>query len=458
MGPALCAAVRKTIERYGMVAGGQGVLVALSGGADSVALLRVLLDLSGTLGFWVAAAHLNHGLRPDAERDERFCAELAATFQVPFRASRLPPGALARAKGGVEEAGRRARYRFLASVARELGCERVATGHTRDDQVETFLLRLLRGACKPGLAGILPVRPDGVVRPLIEVSRSQVVAFLAERGLQWVEDSSNTDLRFARNRIRQQLVPLLLELQPRAAEHIAACAADLARTAEAEEAMACELLDRYLAPDGGLCLQRMRPLPLEARQLVVRAWLRRTRGHLRRVGRRHIEALAGAQEGWGTVLPGGWRVAVEGGKLSLRAVDQDAPPPACCSLECGGEVRFGPWRLRASAPVPWAPAQRFPASLCEAVFDAEQVGRGFLVRSWRPGDRLRPLGLGGSSRKLSDVFIDRKVPRRLRARWPIVEVRGEIAWVPGLVRGEMARVTSATRQAIAVLAERSARA
>jgi len=450
--PTLCAAVRKTIERYEMLAPGGGVLVALSGGADSVALLQILLELAGPLSLRVAAAHLNHGLRPDADRDERFCAELAASLGVPFRVGHVPPGTWARVPGGMEQAARRARYEFLAAAAKELGCERVATGHTRDDHVETFLFRLLRGAGRRGLGGIRPVRADGVIRPLIEVGRSELVAFLQERRLRWVEDPTNAEWHLARNRIRHQLVPVLLELQPRAAEHIAACARDLARSAEAEEAIAGELLERYATAGGALCLDRMRHLPPGARVLLLRAWLQRARGGLRGLGRCHFEALAAAREGEEVALPGGQKGVVAQGKLFLHGEAAAWNPPASCFLGCGAEIRFGRWRVCASAPVPWVPGHGLPSTLREAVFDADHVGAGFVVRPWRPGDRVRPLGLGGS-RKLSDVFVDRKVARWLRVRWPVVEVQGEIAWVPGLVRGEAARVTEATRRVISVVAE-----
>ena len=207
---ALLQHVRRTIRRHDLCPPGTRLLVALSGGSDSVALTFVLRDLAATGEFRVVGlAHFNHHLRPFADRDEQFCRALAARIQLPI----LVGGAEVREYAaserlGIEEAARRARYAFLHRSAADLGADRIALGHTRDDQAETFLLKLIRGAGLTGLGGIYP-RRNALVRPLLDVSRGDLRNYLGTLGESWVEDESNTALTNARSRVRHRVIPEL---------------------------------------------------------------------------------------------------------------------------------------------------------------------------------------------------------------------------------------------------------
>ena len=200
--------VLTTMFRYSMLAPGDRVLAAVSGGPDSVCLLSVLCEVAGRFGASVAGvAHLNHKLRGEAsDEDERFVAALAAQHRVPFYRE---AAAVGQAGGNLEQTARRKRLKFFARLIGEGKGNRIATGHTRDDQAETVLFRLLRGSGLAGLAGILPVTQEGLIRPLLDVGRAEVVELLRVRGLSWREDASNHDRRFARNRIRHDLLPQL---------------------------------------------------------------------------------------------------------------------------------------------------------------------------------------------------------------------------------------------------------
>jgi len=202
--------VRRTIGRYALCPAGTGVLIGLSGGSDSVALTWLLRDLAAYGGFHVrGAAHLNHRLRPTAARDEAFCRALTARVGVPLVVDSVDVAAYAAEQRlSIEDAARRVRYDFLRRAARELGAERIAVGHTQDDQAETFLLKLMRGAGPAGLGGIYPLNDD-VIRPLLEVSRSDLRTYLEGRGEAWVDDETNADEGNPRNRVRHRVIPEL---------------------------------------------------------------------------------------------------------------------------------------------------------------------------------------------------------------------------------------------------------
>jgi len=207
---ALLQQVRRTIRRHDLCQPGSRLLIALSGGSDSVALTLILRELAGNGGFSLAGlAHVNHRLRPTANRDEEFCRALAARLELPIVVSQIDVADYARTEHlSIEEAARRARYAFLHRAAADLGADRIAIGHTRDDQAETFLLKLIRGAGLTGLGGIYP-RRGALIRPLLDVSRHDLREYLAARGESWMEDETNADLTNPRNRIRHRVIPEL---------------------------------------------------------------------------------------------------------------------------------------------------------------------------------------------------------------------------------------------------------
>jgi len=439
-----------------MVSPGEHVLVALSGGADSVATLAALVRLAPRLGVRLSAAHVHHGLRGrEADEDAAFAERLAAELDVPFRLIRLSR-ALARG-GNVEERARELRYRALREIAAEIGAGKIATGHTRDDQAETVLLRLVRGCGPRGLAGIRPVvRADGeatIIRPLLQCDRAQIESFLADLGLAHREDSSNRSPRFQRNRIRYEVLPLLRELNPAVDRALA----DLAAVSRDQEEWR-----QGLGSDGDLLAVSLLAAQAPGRRgEAVRQWLESRRGDLRGLTRRHMIAVVGLA---GAGRPNR-RVELPRG-LVVREYDHlryvAAGTTTEESLRDGGRLRpgqaveLGDWRLEAGAIEQREASMRLPADLWTAVVDADRAPPVFVIRTPIRGDRVRPHGMTGQ-RKLSDIFIDRRVPRGLRSCCPVVEAEAQVLWVPGVVRGSLGLVGAQTRRVIRLRAESGSR-
>jgi tRNA(Ile)-lysidine synthase len=391
------------VAATGLLAG--EVVVLYSGGRDSTALLDLAVRLAGP----VTALHVNYGLRADADADEAHCRALCARLGVPLQTHRA--GA---PTGNVQAWARAVRY---AEAERLTGA--IAAGHTATDQVETVLYRL---AASPGRRALLgmPARSGRLVRPLLGVTREQTAAYCEARGLPWREDPSNA--ASVRGRIRADLIPVLRQLHP-------AADANILRTLELMRAES-EALDA-LVPDE-TTLDGLAALPPALARLAL----------LRMAGgpsiSAHVDAiLALPRQGTATLdLPGGLRAVAEYGRLRIEPRGEPvAPVPA--RLEVPGRAPFGTGVVIAElgADLPIADGTLAAAALAPPLE----------IRAWRPGDRMRPLGLGGS-RSLQDLFTDRKVPRGRRGALPVVLSDGEIAWVPGVATGERFRVDPATGQ------------
>jgi tRNA(Ile)-lysidine synthase len=311
----------------------------------------------------------------------------------------------------------------------------IATGHTRDDQAETFLLRLLRGSGLLGLGGIFPVRSDGVVRPLLELSREELLEYLRRSGIPFRKDRSNRDLRHLRNRIRRRVIPFLeREIHP-------GVSAVLARTAEIcreDDTWMDRLSTRAthrLTQHGNLEIAGLQRLPLAEQRRVIRHWLAGVRGSLRQITAAHVEAvrLVAGSDGKQVSWPGG---SIRSSGQYLVSEPFRAPVSFSKRLAPGVIVLPGGWEVRRTEDV----SRRRRPGPWRALFDGELLKGGLRVRTVKNGDRVRPLGLGGT-RKLQDIFVDRKIPREERSRWVVVTAGRVIVWVPGLVRGELAPVT-----------------
>ncbi|HKU39306.1 MAG TPA: tRNA lysidine(34) synthetase TilS [Polyangiales bacterium] len=277
--------MRRTIVERGMIARGARVLCACSGGPDSAALLAALARLAPELGFELEAASVDHGLRPDAARDVAIAGRQAAALQVPFHALRVDVSSGA----SVQAHARSARYAALLGLAARLGATRVAVGHTRDDQAETVLARLLRGTGLAGLAAIDPVREDGVIRPLIDCERSAVHAFAAEQCTELAADPSNGDERFERVRIRAHVMPLLLTENPRITDHLATLADEARELRAPLEHLAAAALAQACVSARHVRIPILAERPLVVRHAALRAWL--TREGAVPVARSHVAEL-----------------------------------------------------------------------------------------------------------------------------------------------------------------------
>lgn len=447
---ALIRAVDRALSSPAAPRPGDGVVVGVSGGADSTALLDVLVTLAPSRGLRIVAAHLDHGLRSGSAEDAECCAALAAQLGVRFLSERHDVAALAhQRRRGLEEAGRHARYAFLRRVRAETRSALIAVAHTQDDQVETLLLRLLRGSGGRGLAAMRLRRGD-VFRPLLEVSREAVLAHLRSRGLGFRDDPTNDDRRFARNRVRHELLPYLEErFNPRLRE-------TLGRTARllGDESRLLEALGRRVGPvvdlrDGGAVLAvgaLTRAKPALAR-LALRRALAST-GGLRGVGAVHVEkllALARSRTASGRQisLPGHREAVVRFGDLLVR---ETVPRSQGFSreLDVPGEVEIpGGLRLRATEVSGPSAAPSDDVTVIRA-----EAGAPLTVRSRQAGDWLRS---GDKTLSLKRFLLEKRVPADVRNSLPLVAHGAEVLWVPGwpavpgdvgrCVRVELVRVT-----------------
>jgi tRNA(Ile)-lysidine synthase len=437
------------------------VLAAVSGGGDSVALLYLLAELAESGAITLAGvAHLNHRLRQaDSDADERLCRALASALGLPCVVESSDVAELARSERiSVEHAGHRARYAFFDRAATSLGACRVALGHTIDDQAETFLLRLLRGA---GLAGFSSIRPRAglVVRPLLSVGRAELRAYLASRQVEFREDASNLDRRIPRNRIRHDLLPVLRTYTPRVVEVLAreaeiALADDQWLTVSANE-MAADLVQTI---EGGAALDavRLASLPAALARRIGREALTEVAG--RPVGFADIERLRRMAVGAPTQvdLPG-CRAERRGNAIHLTRRPGRGAVPAVplfvYRLDVPGEVVVPEVGVTITARTVAPGSPGLPASGREtkgALGTEQSVAVAMAawpleVRNWLPGDRFRPLGMQGHRKKLQDLFVDRKVNRSNRAKRPLVlDAHGNIIWVVWQGLSDDFRVTTAT--------------
>ena len=449
----LAQRVWQSIERETRIQPAARVVVACSGGGDSVALASLLCELAPDADWSVAGLlHVNHGLRgASADGDEAFCRQLAGELGVPITVERVDVAARAREdRISIETAGHRVRYELFERVVRQGTADLVATGHTRDDQAETFLLRLIRGAGPGGLAGIRP-RLGPVVRPLLDIRRSELREYLALRGLSHREDPSNRDEHVLRNRVRHRLIPFLAEhFSPAITDVLARSAAIAGDDDDWIDAAANAALERIVqCAEGGFdvdaALLTAAP-PAIARRVARRAL---ERAGERRVGFDHVERLrrladAGCTAPASADFPG-CRVERHGFTLRLRRrLGRAAPEGAGGGFEypltVPGEVEIAEAGMRIAAERGVRPA-RLVARGDVVALPAGRISLPLTVRSWRPGDTFRPLGLGGRKKKLQDFFVDRKVPRDRRGTVPlVVDVRLGIVWVAGYAVAEGARV------------------
>lgn len=493
--------IRSSIRRHQLLSPGQHVLVAVSGGADSVALLYALQELAPSLGISLTAVHLNHCIRGKASDDDAaFVMNLTASLNIPFVQGRSDVPRRARRKGlSLEMAAREARYAFLAKMARKVGADIVATAHTADDQVETILLKLTRGAGPRGLSGIpreVTLCGLRVVRPMLDVTRNEIIAFLGENGLSWREDESNRDVSFLRNRVRHEVLPVLeSKLNPKIRDVLLRTAEVISEEDRWLDDLAGSIFSECCIKSGGQPFRHARPTisghsivglecpegfqslpdkpvldiealgkyPLAARRRVLRLWLACSGVSAElidfdTVGR--IEGLLQRKKGSGEVnIAGNWTVRRQYRQLSMEpSLHRVSPSPFRVAVKIPGETILPEPRLRVVT------------SLEPGVFKAKAVGPGALpsrasisyqavgrkkvfVRSWRPGDRMKPLGMSGS-KKLQDIFVDQKVPANQRKKIPLFECCDEIIWVPGYRVGHGWQVDDPTVPALQIQIER----
>jgi len=421
------------------------LLLAVSGGADSMALMELTVLARGGLASADVAAYVDHGLRPEAGEEAAHVRATATRLGIGFELAKLDrPGA-------DESSLRDARYAALEILATTCGADFVLTGHTRDDQIETVLHRLVRGAGRHGLSGI-PPRRGSVVRPLLAVGRAELRRFLQERGGAWREDPSNCDLRYLRNRLRHRVIPAIeAELGAGALDHLPA----LAAAWREEEAYLTAEAARYaeFAMVGPAAARRLDANALNAspaalRSRIVRSWLAVRTGRAATTFSRAESAavLALAKKSHGSRRIALEQVAVVNayGQLDIASVEASAgstSPAFRFELDTGTDARVtgpGGWVFEIVNVRPGQLGLATPGHSDVGVeqgdFDRDRLGGMVVVRSGQPGDRVRATTLG--HRKVADLMIDARIPEDQRAGWPIVEADSQVVWVPGLTRSE----------------------
>jgi tRNA(Ile)-lysidine synthetase-like protein len=497
--------VRRTVDGHGLLERGDGIVVGVSGGPDSLCLLHVLLRLREVYDLQLHVAHLHHGARgADADADATFVEELAAEWDLPVTFERRDVPALAREHHlAFEEAARRVRYAFLACVAAEIGAYKIAVGHNADDQAETVLMHFLRGAGPAGLRGMLPATPvtdyrmleplrrqeaggkkqDAcilhpasyiIIRPLLDVPRANVERYCTEHGLQPRFDRSNLDTTYFRNRLRHELLPLLETYNPNVRARLrhtaAVVAADyelLTRLQEQswidtvqEERRAAVVFDRAA----------WRALPVALQRAVLRRAVYCLRHSLRDVDFVHVEDArrVGLSGGTGAqaMLPDGLALTVSYDTLTVGDAGDAGPPPdepllwqdEPLTVWVPGTTPLpqSDWVLQAELLERWNMEQiaRNPDPWT-AYLDADTLAAPLALRRRRQGDRFRPLGMQGHSVKLSAFLINLKIPHAWRDHVPLLVTDDEIVWVCGRRVGEGAAAEEKSRRMVRLRFERT---
>jgi tRNA(Ile)-lysidine synthase len=419
------SALARAVRESGLVPEGSRGVVLVSGGADSAASAAGLVEVLGPGA--VTALHLNYGLRRDSDLDEEAVRELCAKLGLELEVERPELGG-----GNVQAAARDARYQAAERLRRARGLDWLATGHTRTDLAETVLYRL---ATSPGRRALLGLRPrlGALIRPILSVRRHEARRLAIEAGLPFRDDPTNVEPLYARNRIRNEVLPVLREIGPQAEATIAETQAELAEESEALERAAAEAVSESGADfAGAISRDALGALDPALRRLALRQLAERAAGRQVPLGRARaaeIWRLVGEPEGGVIELGGGVEAQVEQGHVRFTAGSTGGPPEA--ALTVPGACRFGSWEVRADLE-PGVPPAESPDL---AVLDPAALAATLVVRSWREGDRMRPLGLGGS-KSLQDLFTDRKVPRSLRHALPLVTSDGRIAWIAGVAISE----------------------
>ncbi len=423
---------------------GSSVVVAVSGGADSVALLSLLHGLRERLGIGkIVIAHLNHGLRGgESDGDERLVRALAESLNTPFFTRRLHGHRLD--EPGLEAAAREERYRFFGEVRRETGCTFVATGHTSDDQAETVLMRILRGSGLNGLRGIHPLREDGVVRPLLSVTKAELVGYLRSLGIPFRNDSSNCDCRFFRNRIRNVVLPALLEFQPRVVEHLTALAAEAVERWTTQKSE----VEHWIWEN--LRLPRENSFTIRKQGLASACASEGVRTLLAKWGiaptRYHIDAILAETASGGTLLlPGGWRCSRGREELyfgrGAQVFSFRIPVP--------GSAEIGVERRKISLEVVKSVPERLDHGKWTVFIDGAALGETCVYRTVATDDVFIPFGTGAKEVPILRFLAKQGLsgPERERTGC-LFSGRNKAVWIPGIRLDERFRVSESTKEVV----------
>lgn len=448
--------VTRALSRIGLRQGAL-VLVALSGGGDSVALVRALLALRDKFGYRLAAVHLNHRIRgEESERDERFVRALCERLGIDLEVERAR--GLRAGMPNLEERAREYRYRFFERVVKERGADYLALAHQADDQAETVMLRLLRGAGAAGLAAMGERGPGRIIRPMLAVTRAEVLEYLDAIGENFVSDSTNLSPAILRNRVRMELLPMLeREYAPGLAGRLCELADEMRELDGFVRIAAGGEFAARIGADGALGIAGFARLHPALQRALVRLFMEKRLGDLRRISRAHVEAIRrlclDGPPNATLDLPHGTRVIRVYERLLIGRAEAPARPCFRAAIAPSGTTVVPEAGFEFEAATLAAREVSLPANKMEALFDVREIPDGLVARNFQPGDRLNPLGMRGR-RKVNEIFIDARVPRAERMTFPVIESGGEIVWLPGLTRASKARVGESTETVLRLTAHR----
>ncbi len=422
--------VRAAIREHAMIKKGDHVLVGVSGGADSVCLLHVMNALKEEFSLTLTAVHIDHKIRgAEAGRDAAFTKELCKKLGVSFIERSVSVPELAKSeKISLETAGRLARYRCFHAIRDEIGAQSVATAHNRNDQAETVLMRILRGAGISGLAGIRYVRPDGVIRPLLDVSRAEIEAYCLENDLPYCIDSTNLEDDCTRNKIRHLLLPMLeKEFNPNILGTLSVLVANMREDGDFIDGYASRLYRRIGNPSPKeepvvLDIESLRMLAPSIATRLLKMAAQKVMGGEYLVSRQHwtaVRQLLDKETGAKVTLPQGLSVTVRYGWLAFEAAPETepeaAPMPAPIEIACGNSYSFGVWQIRFDEAEIGQNVKKN-----QMVLDSEKLrGMRLVLRTRRSGDRIAVFA-DGREKKLKNFMIDQKIPNHIRDTLPLL--------------------------------------
>lgn len=452
--------VHRFILQHDMICSGDTVVIGFSGGVDSLALLVALHELRRYLDCQLHIAHLDHQLRRDSPSDAEFVKQHANHLKLPSTIKKIDIPSLAKQrKQSIEAAAREARYEFFESVCEQTGATKVALGHQRDDQAETVLINLLRGAALTGLRGILPIRDGKYIRPLLHFSRPEIEEFVAEQGLQPREDSTNWNRDFLRNRIRLELLPLLKRDYNRNIQNTLAQNAELLREeSDYLEDVTYDAFNACLAEPSThdvVILDRkifLRQHPALRRRLL-RLAIGQIQGDMKDLAFNHSESMLQLSEGEASNR----QLNLPNNLEFLRAYDQLIIQRAASKIgefdytvAVSGDNHLPTLNAVMTATIVEVSSDKtaeMPSGKFQAVFDADEIQTPLKIRSRQSGDQFQPFGMAGT-KKVKDFLIDTKVPRQVRQSVPILVAGDEILWVVGYRTSEKCKVSDRTKRVL----------
>ncbi|MCX5853899.1 MAG: tRNA lysidine(34) synthetase TilS [Deltaproteobacteria bacterium] len=463
--------VKKAIQKYGMLDMGDRVIVAVSGGKDSMALLKFLDMISGEFSLTLIAAHLNHGIRgDDADREETFVRQFSHTIGIEFESRKIHVPSLKRGTGkSIEDIGREERYRFLRYVAQTYGAQKIALGHHLHDQAETVIMNFLRGSGTDGLKGMLPVRDSMFIRPLLFVRKEEIGAFMEEHQIPYMMDSSNDSNIYLRNRIRHSLIPALkTEFNPRLEENLSIMAEIFRLENDYMKTVTGSLIENGCLHLSGeqIKIKRsdLRNQHPAIQNRMIKNLLEKFSTSGKGIGYVHITAVIGLADsdmpGGRLNLPSGIHVWCEYDWLCFGRQDKKSTGshPACqnektknlsYNVSIPDAVNIQELGVTMTFDLIQQPQEVASGHSNIVYMDYEKIIPPLVVRTIRPGDRIQPLGMEGTM-KLKSYFIDRKVPKRQRGETILLVDGKSVVWIAGMRLSERVKITNKSRKFLKV--------